>query len=248
MNEYEDRYEYWRFEGPTSRLARNGFEWGMPPRSQKGRDKWEREADRILGEAHAQLGKDGAVWDAQGNRVWSLDQYQDMHGDVLAQDFGWDSITAGDLADQTVAEAALVASLTPSETEVVSALAEGTSSGVYGWTEPLAARFGWTPGAVRKHWSTARKKLRNCWALEPDPWVRTPLRSCQEGNGHTLFIGQPRSWGRIVTAEDKAEALTLHRTSPIKDHDWRYERSLTDDGWQLWDDNLWSDWSPRWLA
>lgn len=241
MTEFEDIHEQWRFPGPTTRLARNGFAWGLPPRSPAARYKWEREADRILGEAHERLGKDGAVWDAEGNRVWSLDQFENGNGGFPGPDVVLDE-SVFDTVDGIVAVAALEAALSPAEIEIVTALAEGTRTGVYGWTEPMAARFGKAPATIRQTWSAARKKLRRDWATEPERRERARLRSSTEGNGHTLFVGRPRSWGRRVDPQDAAEALARHALRRSS-RDWRYERSLTDDGWQLHDDNLWSDWT-----
>lgn len=236
------------YPDPTHRLARNGFEWGMPPRSLQERGKWEREADKILGEAYGELSRGGSMTYLGGNHVWSLDQHEEGSGAIP----GPDMILEGDVldpVDEVVAVASLVAGLSHAETQVVTALAEGARTGVLGWTEPLAARFGKTPNTIRVTWSHAKRKLRREWATEPEPGPdRVRPVSGWTGNGETVFIGQPRSWGvRIAPAEAEA-AMERYRACKTRNRDWHYERSLTDDGWQLGDDNLWGDWSPRWLA
>lgn len=246
--EYETMYESLRFEAPTSRLAENGFSWGLPPRSQRARDKWEREADKILSEAFSKLPNYSEVRDAQGRRVWSLDQYQDAYGDIGGPDLFLDDAKI-DPVDDLVNVASFVAGLTKSEEEIVTALAEGAPSGALGWTEPLAARFGKTPNNVRSIWHRARTKLRKEWAEEPpERPERVRPRSGMTGNGETVFIGQPRSWGVRIDPGDACQAMIAHELNPIRNSDWRYERSLTEDGWQLGDDNLWADLAPRWLA
>lgn len=249
MIEYEELYEYNQVQHghPTSRLSENGFSWGLPPRSQRARDKWEREADKILNEAFERLGKDGAVRDNEGRRVWSLDQEEDQDvfagPDVILEDPSFDPV------DDLVNVASFVADLSKSEEEIVTALAEGAPVGVYGWTESLATRFGKSLATVRQTWSTAKRKLKSTWAEQPqDRPERVRPRSGMTGNGETVFIGQPRSWGVRIDPWDACQAMIGHELNPIKNSDWRYERSLTEDGWQLGDDNLWADLSARWLA
>jgi hypothetical protein len=90
-------------------------------------------------------------------------------------------------------------------------------------------------------WSHAKTKLKDEWAEEPDEIEDKPrLRSSYEGNGHRLFIGKPVNWGPRASAEDVWEAYNARGLSEVSDSDWSYSASLTEDGWQLGDDQVWA--------
>lgn len=217
----------------------------IPPSDAKARRALEREADALLETGYQdRLSKRGMMtYGTDSKRVWSLDQYAEAHGEVADQDL-WLGVAPEYDTEGVVQSAVEDAGLTRSEAELVEAVADGAEVRVYGWSEPLADRFRKTPGHIRKTWSTARKKLVNHWANQPEPRLKTEVSSSQEGNGHTLFIGRPVLRGARVDRSEVPEAMLRHAESARRNRDWRYQRSLTEDGWQLGDDNLWGDWTP----
>lgn len=215
----------------------------IPPRDAKARRALEREADALLEAGYQdRIQKTGRMY-LGDQHVWSLDQYGEAHGEVADQDL-WLGVAPEYDTESLVREAALDAGLTRSEIELVEAVADGAEVGPYGWPKPLADRFRKSEANIRQTWSTGRKKLIKGWANEPEARERTSLRSSKEGNGHTLFIGHPVTRGARVDLGDAAEAMVRHGENTFRNRDWRYQRSLTEDGWQLGDDNLWGDWTP----
>ena len=213
------------------------------PSHWRSRNQLEREADEILKAAFKRLGKTGAVKDNEARRVWSLDirDDQDPGPDLTLEDSGirWDKV------DHLMAVLREDTTLTGRELELVQVIAEGTIWG--GWRgsyDRVAALLGITHANARKIWERAKKKLLDQWANEPEPWGRTPLKHSIEGGGFLVINGTalaspgtPR-----VDPNEAREAMIRYEESAWRDTDWRHERSLTDDGWQLGDDSLWQDW------
>lgn len=216
----------------------------LVPEDWKTRASLERIADEILREAHERLGKDGAVWDNEGRRVWSLNVRED-------QDAGEDVILGGtaltfDHVDDLMASLQGVTTLTRSELGVVQALAEGAPSpGQFEWTQTVAEMLGKTPNNIRTIWDRAKKKLIAEWANEPQEREVRRVKHAIAGTGFNLISGQAMDWGypTVTDHEDASLALKMHEELEHLDSDWNYEQSLTDDGWQLGDDALWSEWS-----
>lgn len=218
-------------------MAEEEWRGAIPPRRPWEQAALEREADAILSAAHERLRKSGAIKDNEARRVWSLDSEFD---EVAAPD-----VVLGGTAIEHDAVDDLMASLedilTKSELQIVQMIAEGMPWG--GWTEAnrrLAENLGKTEKNIRVTWSHAKKKLINEWANEPEERERTVIHSSKEGNGHTLVIGSDPDWRpRRVDPQEAAEALRKHGENSFRNSDWNYQRSLTDDGWQLGDDDLW---------
>jgi len=224
-------------------MAEEEAEWRgtIPPRRPWEQAALEREADAILSAAHERLRKSGAVKDNEGRRVWSLDAgfEEAVAPDVI---LGGTTVEHDEVDDLV---ASLEGILTPSERQIVQAIAEGSPSPGADdravWTEAIATLTGKTQNTVRVTWSNAKKKLINEWANEPEERERTVIHSSKEGNGHTLVIGSDPGWRpRRVDPQEAAEALRKHGENSFRNSDWNYERSLTEDGWQLGDDEFWS--------
>ena len=212
------------------------------PDDRKSRAALERWADDILREAHSRLSKDGAVKDHTGVRVWSLDVRN-------AEEAGSDLILGGtvlahDAVDDLIASLEVGTTLTRTELLVVQALAEGAPSpGQFEWTSSIADMLGKTPVNIRNTWMHAKRKLISEWANEPEERKVTKLYHSIEGSGFNLISGAEKDWRMpVVDPVNAKEALAEYEANAYRDNDWNYERSLTDDGWQLGDDSLWADW------
>lgn len=196
----------------------------------------EREANALLSGAHAERTADGRMRDNHGQRVISLNDEYGLDVEAL-----W-LVTNLDQVETLMIELAEGTTLTSSERVVCQAIAEGCPvPPAYGWADVVANLTGKSPANVRQTWKNARKKLIDEWANEPDERKRMRLRTAREGNGFNLIIGGEGS--SSVPRIDPKEALfaTLgHEVTKHLDRDWGYEPSLTDDGWQLGDDHLWS--------
>ncbi len=215
---------------------------GIVPSHWRARNALEREADEILKAAFARLGKTGAIKDNEARRVWSLDirNDQDPGPDMIlgeAQE-KWDKV------DHLMAFLSEDAGLTVREQQIVQVIAEGTIWGAWrGSYDRIAEMLGITTNNARSIWDRAKKKLLATWANEPEPWGRTLLKHSIEGGGFLLISGGPAE-ARYpkVDPNEAREAMFRYQENAWRDSDWQYERSLTDDGWQLGDDALWQDW------
>lgn len=216
----------------------------IPPGDAKARRALEREADALLEAGYQdRIQKTGRMNYLGGQHVWSLDQREDGFGVEAGPDL-WLGVAPEYDTEAVVQSAVEDAGLTRSEAELVEAVADGAEVGVYGWSEPLADRFRKSEANIRQTWSTSKRKLIKHWGNQPEPRDRSVLRSSKEGNGHTLFIGVPVLRGPRVNPAEVPEAMLRHAQGARRNRDWRYQRSLTEDGWQLGDDNLWGDWTP----
>lgn len=207
------------------------------PDDEKSRARLEQQADSILANAHARIARYSEVRDAQGRRLVSLDQ------GLEDKDLGDGMFVRASTVEEVdaVMDSLEDADLSRDEARVVRAVCEGEIiPGVKGGFDVSEDLLGKTPVNARNRWARAKRKLSEHWA-EPvrDPYMRP--HSSIEGTGHTVFIGQPRVWGKRVDRMDAAEAMMRYHASEVSDSDWNFQSSMTPDGWQLDDDNYWKD-------
>lgn len=168
---------------------------------------WERadletEADRLLIEAGHRIDREGILWDAEGDRVLSLNWFKSEGLEPEGPEpFETDQL---DKIDRFVAEVTAVAELKGQAVKLVEIIAEGEvwSHGA-GTQARAAARMNTTPSAIRDAWKRTKRKLIGSWATEPEPFVRQGLRHRGEGSDR-LVIGRDRAWGPRATDRDRA--------------------------------------------
>lgn len=199
-----------------------------------------RQADSTLKAAHARLGKTGTMRDNQNHLVGSLDYVEDA---IAGPDLVLDDPTVREDVSGLLADLYELCGLSHSEMAVVQAVVEGANQGTYGWSDAVAARLDTTPNNVRVIWSRAKKKIKATWAIEPKERDVPKLRHSIEGSG-PYCGGEDRSWSRAIDPTEAKDAMIRYEcreeTPGVRDDDWTYSYSLTEDGYQLGDDELWA--------
>lgn len=112
-------------------------------------------ADQVLGRMH------GDMWDAAGKRVLTYGD-TDFFDDLEAEP----AVTIED-AREFMGQVTEIAGLTKTQKRVVSAIVDGSpipDGKQYAGT--LAKRLNMGTALVWKHWSNAKRKLRDTWAAE----------------------------------------------------------------------------------
>lgn len=200
----------------------------------------ERQADRLLEDAYGRLrqgrrGKTGAMLDADHRKIFSLIGYDQTGRDVILGEPA-ERLDVSKLLD----DLREVAGLTRSELVVVECIAEGGATRLYGWTDAVAQQLGKSPATIRMHWSNAKRKLLDAWAIEPKPHTRSDPRGPAEGTEVTpISSGLPPVF-KWLPFDEIVLAVRAHVREAWRNADWDETPSLTPDGWHLWDDALWA--------
>jgi hypothetical protein len=121
----------------------------------KGLDPSEATADDVLGRMRDDM------WDAAGKRVLTFGD------DHIFDDLEAEPVVAIDDPREFMSEVTEVAGLTKQERRVVSAIVDGSPipDGKQ-YAVVLSRRLGMGTALVWKHWSNAKKKLRDNWAAQ----------------------------------------------------------------------------------
>lgn len=115
-------------------------------------------ADDVLGPMR------GDMWDAGGKRVLGYDD--DIFRDLLDELEAEPVLLAQD-PKAFVNEVAEITGLTKTEKRVVYAIVDGSPiPDGKDYTGPLAKRLSMNGTLLRKHWSNAKKKIRDNWAAQ----------------------------------------------------------------------------------
>lgn len=125
----------------------------------KGKDPLDATADDVLGPMPTRMTYDG------GKPVLPYDD--DRLADALAELEAPEPETFHQEPKAFVAEVTEIAGLTKTEKKVVGAIVDGSPiPDGKDYTGPLSRRLGMSGTLLRKHWSNAKKKLRDNWVAE----------------------------------------------------------------------------------
>lgn len=226
MADPKNHLKYPQGSAMTPRLRATDPRPGIVPADNS---KIEAEASALLrASGFTEAGLTG-VWGPDGARVASLDDDRAVDIEESEPRSLW---ADDDAVDELMAEVTDLCGLTKREAQVVRAIVEGGVWGPHaGGYARVALELGMKPGAVKWHWQNARKKLIEHWTADDYQMPKVTFhRSSSEGNGFTVVVGGPRTWGPQMMPEDRNRAVT---TSTVSDADWKYQPSIDPDGWPL---------------